>query len=496
MVRKKALKCQLFAVTAASLLLLVSAAGAEENWLEVAVRVKPSCLYPSELNDAIGTAILKNNVFEGLVRFSPDSFSVEPNLVRDWEIRDGGKVWIFQVKEGITFHDGSPLTALDIVNSIRKNKYFSGVPSVESRMKVKFTMPVRTANLLKVLTNLKNFPARTGEDGSILGTGPFTLQKWDGGNKIHIAAYRGYWGRKPALDGVTFHCLSGPGEALALMREGRLDVLYSVPPSLADEVTSDRGLDLDIIKGSNTLYILINPFRPPLDNAEFRRALNLAVNRREIIRNIFYGQAVECRTYLPPAISSLREQMEVPYNPERARMIFSRYQGSERSFKLVGLPFPRPYCPEPEKLAGMIRGYLEEAGLKVEYTRPDSWESYINDYWNPRVDYDFLITGWLLDTEDPNDFYSCVFGIGNTEDEFNRWWKPERFESLIIDARETVSIRRIWSLLDQAEKVLQEEYPWILISHPHRLGAYGKNVTGLDFSPVNEFYLNEVRIED
>ncbi|MBN1164689.1 MAG: ABC transporter substrate-binding protein [Candidatus Krumholzibacteriota bacterium] len=475
-----------------SIFLSFPARGAEDNWLHISIAGKPTTLYPWNLDDVYATMIVQSNIVEGLVKYDEKDMVIKPHLAVDWEVEEAGREWIFNLREGVMFHDGSPLTADDVVESIRRiSNFFKDEIEKTGPLQVRFRFPGKTAGLLKTLSKVYFAIAKEDEDGTVLGTGPFSLEKRNGSNKIRLNRFSSYWGEKPRLDGVTFHCLMDIEESVQSLREGKIDVVYMIPLSLAAEIEADGQLILSRLQGATFSYLHINTRKSLLDIKEFRYALNIALDRERIIESIFHGQADRCRGILPPVICKHNKQVEeYPYDPDRARQIVQKYlPGQERKFKMIGLPFPRPYCPDPAALAKMVIGYLERTGIEIEYVTTQSWEEWLDIVGGD--DYDFVMAGWVLDSMSPDDFFSDIFYINGNQWTIGTRWENADFTSLILEARTKVSVRKQWELYHRAEEIIIDECPWIILAHPHRLSAYRKGISGLKFSPTTEFGLRE-----
>jgi peptide/nickel transport system substrate-binding protein len=462
---------------------------ASDEWLNVALTGKPVTCEPQAVGDAVSLAVIHNNVFESLVRYGKQRLVLEPALAVSWKVEQAGKVWVFTLRDGVLFHDGSSLTSDDVIDSFGKNPFFKGRMERVDRLRVRCILPDKRAGCLKTMSQVHYAISKTLPDGSIVGTGPFVLSEWNPSNRVILETFKDYWGKRSALGGVTFHCSMKVSDALSLMRQGEIDFIDIVPPSLADEIEADDELVLSVLEGVNVSFININTHRSPLGEPEFRRALNLAINREEIIRDVYFGHAISCRGLLPPAIGGDEEgPPKIAYEPREAKDIIKKYMDREnRIFKMAGLPFSRPYCPEPYALARLVIRYLEKAGLKIEYYQPDTWI--------PREDrgvYDFIIAGWVLDSRNPDDFFTNTLGIGGVDTFLGSLWRNELFESLLLQARTTVSVRKRWQLYRQADDIFFEEYPWILLIHTNQLCAYRKGIMGFISSPTGELRLGEV----
>ncbi|MBN1164688.1 MAG: hypothetical protein JXB45_08925 [Candidatus Krumholzibacteriota bacterium] len=470
----------------------VSARGEEANWLNIALPGRPMTFMPVEVDDAVSTTVLQNNVFEGLVRYDESRHVIEPALAVDWELDGTGLVWTFNLREGVRFHDGSPLTAGEVVDCYRGNPKFEGQIEKTGPLQVRCVLPRVLVGFLKTISNVKYAVAKTLPGGGVVGTGPFFLDQWNPAEKIVLKSFGDYWRGKSTLEGVNFRCLVNAREALKQMREGSIDVFAVVPPSLAGEIQADKNIVLSVLKGANTCFIYINTSRPPLDKTEFRQALNLGINRENIIRDVYLKQAMECAGILPPVIGGRSGGPgRVGYDPAAAREIVKKYlNGKKHVFKLIGLPYMRPYCPEPNHMARLIAGYLKGIGLKIEYVQTKSMADFMERIGGD--DYDFIVDGWIISSGNPDDFYTGLFGIGEADCLYGSCWKNEQFESLILHARETVPEENQMELYERADRIIFQEYPWIILVHSNQLGAYRKGVSGLVFSPTGELRLHAV----
>jgi dipeptide transport system substrate-binding protein len=265
-----------------------------------------------------------------------------------------------------------------------------------------------------------------------------------------------------------------------------------VPPDYADVITGDHNLVLERHEGVNVAYITMNIERYPLDQPDFRRALNMLINRENIINKIYSGQAVQCRGLLPPVIGgNMEREPRAKYDPEEAKKIIEKYQVEEgRVFKLVGLPFLRSYCPDPNQMARLIAGYMKGVGLKLEYLPTYSMEDYFEKIAD--TEFDFIVDGYVIDSPSRDDFYTYVFGVG-VDYPYEIRWKSEEFDSLVCKARSITDDKEREKVYARAEDLFFSEYPWIILVHSNELAAYRKDVEGLVIIPTGEIRLGKAR---
>ncbi len=468
--------------------------GSEGNWLNVALSGSPVTRDPKLVQDALTLSVIHNTVFETLVRYGGDrGLAIEPALATSWEVKENGTVWEFVLRSGVHFHDGSLLAAGDVVNSFRQDPTFTGRIEAVDAKRIRVILPDKTAGFAKTISQVTYGVTKLTADGAIIGTGPFYIDHWGPPESVELKTFSDYWGEKPSLEGVTFYCSMPAEKAIAMMRSGEIDVLDIVPPSMARNLSQDKEIVLSILEGVNISFVHVNINNQPLDSAEFRQALSMLIHTEKIIRDVHFDQAISCRGILPPVIGGEKSgPQRIPYDPKTAKEIIKKYIGeNNRPLKMVGLPFPRPYCPDPNAQARLIAGYLKGAGVKIDYYQTESMEDYLEKRANG--DYDLLISGWVIDSRNPDDFYTLLFGIGDVEPAFGISWENAEFESLILQARRTVSVKKQWELYDEASDIFFREYPWILIAHTNQLGAYSNRIAGLEFNPMGELRLVSVR---
>ncbi len=460
--------------------------------LNVAISGSPQSRNPLEIDDAVSTSLLLNNVFETLVKYGEERRTVEPALAVDWKVSDEGRVWILTLRNDVHFHDGSLMTSDKVVKHFRSNANFNGRVESDGDLQVRIIFDEKRLEFMKTITGLDYAITSHLDDGAIVGTGPFVISSWETPRRVVLEAYSGYWGKKSQMDEVVFHLNMSSQETLEGLRAGDIDVMDIVPPQMVEIIGMNDELKISALTGASITFVHLNIENYPLNRIEFRRALNQLINKENIIRDVLYGQAMECRGILPPAIGGKESgPPRVSYKPEEAKKVIREYLAdSSRVFKMVGLPFARPYCPEPNKMARIIAGYLKGAGIHTRYISVDTMDEYLEKIRGD--DYDFVISGWVLDSRNPDDFYSYLFALGDNPPIFKIHWQNPRFEKLIFSARGVLSLRKRWGYYYRAEDIFFQEMPWIMLAHPSKLSAYRSGISGLKMGPTGELRLGGV----
>ncbi|UXA16325.1 ABC transporter substrate-binding protein [Mycobacterium sp. SMC-4] len=401
------------ALTACSTGQRVSLGEGAEGSLVAAIAGEPDQLDPHKTTAYFSFQVLEN-VFDTLVE--PDeNLQMRPALAESWEVSPDELTWTFRLREGVTFHDGAPLTADDVVYSYRRIideqlsnvDKFSAVTAVEApdpgTVVVRVSRP--TPNMLTNLGGFKGMAivSRANvESGQIatnpVGTGPFSFRGQRSGDSISLTANPQYWGGAPELTGVTFRFISEPSTALSALQAGEVDWTDSVPPQRVSQLRDDDSLTLAVTPSNDYWYLALNQARAPWDDVRVRQAIAHAIDRDAIVAATSYGTAEANQLAIPEG------------NPWYTR--YDRYDsgGVDRARELLAESNTSPAdmdmlvtteYPQTVTAAQIIADNLAPLGITVNIRTVDfaTWLDEQNS-----GNFDMLMMGWLGNI-DPDDFY-------------------------------------------------------------------------------------------
>ena len=224
--------------------------------------------------------------------------------------------WTFHLRRGVTFHDGSPFTADDVVYSYRriideklanadKLSAVSGI-TASDKSTVIITLKQPTPNLLTNLGGFKGLAIvqrRNVESGEIathpVGTGPFAFQSQKSGDSITLEANPTYWAGAPKVSGVTFRFISEPSTALSALQAGEIDWTDSIPAQRVAQLKDDDSITLATTPSIDYWYLALNEARAPWHDVRVRKAIAYAIDRDAIVQATSYGTAVANQLAIP-----------------------------------------------------------------------------------------------------------------------------------------------------------------------------------------------------
>ena len=366
-------------LTALALILSVTGGAAFAADITVGMQLEPPNLDPTGGAAAAIDEVVYANVFEGLTRFGPDG-SVLPGLAESWEIAPDGLSWVFTLREGVTFHDGLPLTAEDVAFSFERamaedstnaqKQLFEGINSVNviDDRTVEIGLDTPKGALLWNLAwgdavIVSPASAETNATDPV-GTGPFRFERWVQGDQVELLRNEEYWGEPAALDGVTFKFISDPTAAFAAMMAGDIDAfpLFPAPENLAQFEADPR---FQVLVGSTEgeTILAMNNSRAPFDDIRVRQAVAHAIDRSAIIDGAMFGYGTPIGSHFAPHHPAYVDLTGMSaYDPELAKALLAEAGLPDGFGTTLALP-PPSYARRGGEI---VASQLREIGIEAE----------------------------------------------------------------------------------------------------------------------------------
>jgi peptide/nickel transport system substrate-binding protein len=368
---------------------LAMAAGAKaaETEITLGMQLEPPHLDPTAGAAAAIREVTYANVYEGLTRFAADG-SILPGLASSWEIAPDGLSWVFNLRPGVTFQDGTPFTAEDVAFSFERamaedstnaqKQLFEGINSVNviDDVTVEIGLDAPKGSLLFNLAwgdavILSPASAETNRTNPV-GTGPFRFAQWVQGDRVELVAYEDYWGEKPKLEKVTFKFISDPTAAFAAMMAGDLDAfpVFPAPENLA-QFEADPRFQVVVGTTEGETILAINNARAPFDDIRVRQAIAHAIDRQAIIDGAMFGYGTPIGSHFAPhhpAYEDLTGLSE--YDPEKARALLAEAGHAGGFATTLALPPPSYARRGGEIVASQLRAVgIEPQIVNMEWAQ-------------------------------------------------------------------------------------------------------------------------------
>ncbi|WP_457149180.1 ABC transporter substrate-binding protein [Mycobacterium sp. URHB0021] len=380
--------------------------------LIAAIAGEPDQLDPEKTSAYFSFEVLEN-VFDTLVE-PDDNLEMRPALAESWNVSPDQLTWTFHLRKGVTFHDGSPFTADDVVYSYRRIidqqlahvDKFSAVTGVTAPdpATVVITVKQPTPNLLTNLGGFKGMAIvqrKNVESGQIathpVGTGPFAFSSQKSGDSIMLKANPNYWGGPPKVSGVTFEFISEPSTALSALQAGEVDWTDSIPPQRVAQLSDDDSIRLAVTPSNDYWYLALNQARKPWDDVRVRQAIAYAVDRDAIVQATSYGTATANELAIPKGNPWYTPYDTYRHDVDKAKELLKEAGATPANLDML----VTTEYPETVTAAQIIADNLVPLGITVNIRTVD-FATWLDEQNNGN--FDMLMMGWLGNI-DPDDFY-------------------------------------------------------------------------------------------
>lgn len=491
----------------------------------LALPAAPGTLDPANAADS-SALLITRHLYEGLTRFEPDTTRVLPALAESWKTTDA-ITWTFRIRSGVTFSDGTPLTAALAARNFERWQtrtppgsyaYFrlmfggfagqtdeTGAPLGNLKV-ITATSPVSLTLVLNrpdaALPNTLAMPAFAlvnpaawneagygSPSAPSAGTGPFTLKAWRE-NLIELERNPNYWGAPASPDGLIFKIIPDAVQRLTALQVGEVDGLAALSPQHY-AVAASWPIRVEFSPPLQVLYLGFNQARAPWNRLDCRLAVAHALDRDRYVAEFFPGDAERADTLQPGATLTETWTLDV----EKARSLWESCTRPERGTPRLKLnlyvpPLARDYAPDPARLGAAIQADLAAAGISVTVQSPDWTTQYLPDVQAGRAD--LFLLGWFAPNGDP-DGYLCPLFCGqnaafNSDNKGLPLPPDETLAQLLQQARATTDPAQREALYAQAHRRIFETLPAIPLAARKTAWAFRNDLVGTVPSPLEAVF--------
>jgi peptide/nickel transport system substrate-binding protein len=308
--------------------------------LKFALDQEPASLDPymhtKQQGFTVGTLI-----FETLIKKDENGKFI-PWLATEWELVDDTTI-VFKLRDDVTFHDGSKMTAEDVVYSLAlgatssfSKTVFSSIDPENTKALDEYTVELKLLNpyapLFEALASFRGAilckaaresMGETEYGRAPVGTGPMKFVQWVSGDRIDLEAYDGYWGEKLPFETATARIIVESSSRSIELETGGVDIAMELAFSDWDRIDSNPDTVLISGESQSSTFILLNNSMKPFDDIRVRQALAYAIDMQSLVDIAFQGNAVVADSYYIPSILGHKSVGPMEYNPEKAKSLLA-----------------------------------------------------------------------------------------------------------------------------------------------------------------------------
>ncbi len=460
-------------VAALAVLLAVVPAGAADprGELRVAIPWTPETLDPtmnlSSIRAAVGVT-----VFDSLVGRDADG-RIVPELAESWRLLDD-TTWQLRLRRNVVFHDGEPFNAEAVRFTVQRvldpNQKSPNRANIAEIVRVD-VLDDLTLNLVTrqpyaaLLNRLIDFPivpprytTEKGDRGIALrpvGTGPYRFVELVKDERLVVEAFDRHWRGAPKIARIVFRPIPEPFTRAAALRAGEVDLITTVPPTLARELDRVPGIRVHRVPSTWQIYLGLNALRKPLSDVRVRQALNVATDVDAIVANVLDGNGRRTGGPLTPAMFGYDAAVK-GYAPDaaRARRLLAE-AGYPDGLEIV-LESPAGRYQGDKEIAEALGGQWRKAGFRPKVQMAE-WGAYFKRYLGRQFQ-DAYLLGLGGPMQDADELYNLVSSKGR-----GLYYKNERVDQLFDLGRSTMDGAKRRAVYGELARAMVEDATWVFL---------------------------------
>lgn len=466
---------------------------AERTDINIAIDSDIESLHPSDWNTTneknIGDQIYDTLMY---VPMDGNEEKIEPRIASGYTMSDDGLVYTFTIRDDVTFHDGSALTAEDCAFSVQlyiDSEYQGTSADVGSVEAVDDTTLVVTLNapfapfladICSMHIGSKAYHDAVSEEeymSNPIGSGPYKFVSHAIDTNVILEAYDGYYRGEPSIKNVTYYVIKTTApQALMSNQVDFAEVDASALPML--EAIPD--VVVTPVPTSGYTHLVMNMEKAPFDDVRVRQAINYAINRENVVNVIYEGEAeVNSNICAKTRYGYSDDQFQYTYDPEKAKELLAE-AGVEEGTDLGTILCAEKYS----NLATVLQADLKAVGLNAEIEVKE-----FNAYIGQLTSGDFTLCALEMTLEGDTQMLEYALttpfiGMAN-----NARYSDETMDELFEQARVEPDNEARLALFDQILNKAQDEAIYAVICNPQILYAYNKNLTTTEFVLEGNYYL-------
>lgn len=495
-------------------------------------------LDPADYADS-QTAARAAQIFETLVEFDGATTNVRPALAEKWETSANGKAWTFYLRQGVKFHDGTPLNADAVIwnfarqwdpthpfhtreyatlewaywNDVlgwgfkgEKGALMQDIVKVDDYT-VKFILSAASGSFpigIALFSNGIASPAsfekyKTDAFKHPVGTGPFKFVEWVKDDRIVLEKNQEWWGgaSNVAIDRLLFRVIKDNSARFRAVKAGACHGMgEGANPDDVQVAASNPNFQVLRRPPFNIGYLAFNQKVKPLDNLKVRQAIAWAINKKAIAEVLYPGNGVVATQFLPSSLWGYNSNIKPTCCDATKARALLKEAGFDGGFAidLWYMSVSQPYLPTPKSIAEAIAADLAMIGI-ITKLKTEEWEQYKADARDGR--FAMWLLGWSGRTGDPDDFLFPLFGDdppGSGASTKCCGYYNQELNDLLVKAVRLPDVQSRESLYKQAAVLIDADMPRVPIGHSTIPLIFSKKVSGYVTNPTGTEFFKTVKL--
>ena len=442
-------------------------------------------------------------LYSGLTRIEPGRNSAGPDLATSWEANEDASQFTFHLRQGVTFHDGSPFTSGDVVatfEAILDPEFGSPARSVLDMVEsvvavddhtVQFNLNAPYADLAistaHANARIVSAAALAGDLADLEtkpnGTGPFRLESYDSARITRLVRNDSYYKEgQPYLDAVEMHLFPDLAAETANYLSGNVDVMLNVQQADFARIAAADGSNALRVPAGRYVNVVMRQDQPPFDDVRVRKALALSVDRQLLVDLVLEGLGRPAHdNILSPEFQYAIDTPVIPYDPAAAKAMLAE-AGYPDGISLTMVASNRPAIRGQVAIA--IKEMARPAGFDIEVEAMPH-DTYLANVWRKG---NFYMAYWGMQPTEDATFNLLLTSTASYEDTA---WFNEEFDDLVRRGRSTADPAERAAIYAEAQEIQLRDTPYIIAMYQDVLTASRDWVEGWTVHPLNRVFFVE-----
>ena len=461
----------------------------EKKILTMAQKAEIKTLDPQKATDSVSRSIIK--LINQTLVYIDNEGNIVPELAQEIT-KVSPKETLIKIKNDIKFSNGETLTIDDVLFSLERAKASPKMSQdlymIESFEKVDDrTLKINTlydaGNLLHKLASggvaIVNKKAFEEDENNIVGTGMFKLKEWVAGEKLVLERNEFFKDSKSNVDTLVVKFVPEANSRMIMLETGEIDLARDLLPLDFKKISEDTKFTTVEIETPSNMFLGFDLRNELLADKRVRQAIAYAINNEDLVKTVFNGSASVATSPVPKITTGHNENSNnYPQNIEKAKQLLAE-AGYPNGFNI------ELFVSEDNQridMAVIIQDNLKKIGINAEI-KTFQWAAYVSTIENPNIIKPLFIMSWNISNDDPDEVLYPLYHSSQIDAHTNVvFYKNEKFDNLISEARETTDKDKRMKLYEEAQDIIQEDLPHYTLVYPKQNFAYKASIKNIKYN--------------
>ena len=461
----------------------------EKKILTMAQKAEIKTLDPQKATDSVSRSIIK--LINQTLVYIDNEGNIVPELAQEIT-KVSPKETLIKIKNDIKFSNGETLTIDDVLFSLERAKASPKMSQdlymIESFEKVDDrTLKINTlydaGNLLHKLASggvaIVNKKAFEKDENNIVGTGMFKLKEWVAGEKLVLERNEFFKDSKSNIDTLVVKFVPEANSRMIMLETGEIDLARDLLPLDFKKISEDTKFTTVEIETPSNMFLGFDLRNELLADKRVRQAIAYAINNEDLVKTVFNGSASVATSPVPKITTGHNENSNnYPQNIEKAKQLLAE-AGYPNGFNI------ELFVSEDNQridMAVIIQDNLKKIGINAEI-KTFQWAAYVSTIENPNIIKPLFIMSWNISNDDPDEVLYPLYHSSQIDAHTNVvFYKNEKFDNLISEARETTDKEKRMKLYEEAQDIIQEDLPHYTLVYPKQNFAYKASIKNIKYN--------------